>query len=93
MRDFIVARVVQLTHEETPVTFSAVHMASCMPYLAARIWLKIAPIAQEGDRNVKGFLSNLWAAQLCLSDELMTEREWERVFWTDVVTKGERTKF
>ena len=86
---------VQYTYEEEDDTFSVVHIPSCVPFLAARIWLQMTPMA---DCTMERFVRNLWAAQINLDDDLLArQREWEAVFWDEVVTKGgnnfERARF
>lgn len=75
---------VQYTSEETEETFSVVHIPSCVPFLATRVWLQITQ-----EPTVEGFLQHLWAAQINLAQPLMDRQmRWERDFWTNTVTKG-----
>jgi len=84
VEDFYRNFVCQYTGQEEPDTFSVVHIPSCMPFLASRIWLQITE-----EPTVEKFLENLWAAQINLAPSLMEEqKKWERSFWTDVVKKG-----
>lgn len=77
---------VQYTFEEEDETISVVHFASCVPFIAARIWLQIT---KPELITVQSFLENLWAAQLNLSTDLMErQKKWETTFWTDKVKKG-----
>jgi hypothetical protein len=77
---------VQYTFEEEDETISVVHFASCVPFIAARIWLQITKPELV---TVQSFLENLWAAQLNLSSDLMDrQKKWETMFWTDKVKKG-----
>jgi len=86
---------VQYTFEEEDETISVVHFASCLPFIASRIWLQIT---KPDLVTVNSFIENLWAAQLHLSADLMDrQKKWEEKFWTDKVKKGgknfEKNKF
>merc|ERR1712137_955904 len=66
--------------------FAIVHIPSCAPFIAARVWLYITP---ANNINENEFVKNLWAAQISLNDELMAKQKaWESTFWNQVVKKG-----
>lgn len=76
--------VCQYTYEETPDMFSVVHIPSCLPFLASRIWLQITE-----EPTVEKFCKNLWAAQINLDEKLLEkQKNFEKEFWTDVVKRG-----
>jgi hypothetical protein len=86
VRQFFINKTCQLTSEESHGLLSVVHIPSCVPFITAKVWARITAPA---NRNRTAFLSNLWAAQINLDDELMAaQMDWEKHFWDEVVTKG-----
>jgi hypothetical protein len=78
----------QYTWEEEDETFSVVHIPTCVPFLASRIWLQMTP---KKDCTVMNFLQHTWAKQIFLSDDLLAQQyKWEENFWGKVVTKGSK---
>jgi len=84
VESFFRNNVIQYTGEEEEDTFPVVHIPSCLPFLASRIWLQITT-----EPTVEKFLQNLWAAQINLDAALMArQKAFETNFWTEVVKKG-----
>lgn len=92
VKAFFMQTCVQYTSElnTAGTNFAVVHIPSCAPFIAARVWLHITPIES---RTVENFVKNLWAAQINLDSKLMEmQKEWESNFWAQTVKKG-GTKF
>ena len=86
VRRFFNERICQYTFQEKEITFATVHITSSLPFISSRIWLQMA---QRGDNTVKGFVSNQWAAQINLDENLMQEQhKWEVTFWEDTIKRG-----
>jgi hypothetical protein len=90
--EFINNHVVSYTPDETSTSvIAAVHIPSCVPSVAAVAWILMR---KRSERSVEGFMMNLWAAQLYVSDELMImQKIWEYDFWDTVVTKSKSKAF
>ena len=86
VKSFIADNVVQYTKEAEmdDNLFAAVHIPSCLPFIAARCWLQFTDTP-----SVQKFLENLWAAQFNLAPELMARQKlWEETFWNVTVQRG-----
>jgi hypothetical protein len=81
VRKFIEDRIIKYTNA-SPTQFSGLHVASCAPSMAALVYVLSKP-----DCDVAAFLSNKWAAQLALNDNMQAvQKNWETEFWKTVVT-------
>lgn len=87
--EFYTEHVVQYTGSVGTTKFAVVHIPSCMPFLAALVWLRIT---KQPDLN--GLLSNLWAAQLNLNDAMqLRQKAFEEDFWTNKVRSSKSSSF
>ena len=60
-------------------TFILVRIPSCVPFLAASIWLQMIPV--EG-ATFDSFLWNIWAAQTNLFDNRIDlQKTWEAILY------------
>ena len=87
VRFFFERHTVQYTKEAIgrDNIIAVVHIPSSFRSIAALAW----KLLQKKDLTVDGFISNLWAVQLCLDKALMVRQKvWEWYFWNTVVTGG-----
>lgn len=83
VRAFIENRVVQYNSQKIDdfKTFPAIQIPHVLPTLTALIWRHLHPKSTS-----KEFLSNLWACQMKLPDDMKTkQRAWEEDFWNNKV--------
>lgn len=91
VRSFVQNKIVPKVSDETNDTLAPPHVPSSTPFLASRIWLQTT---EREYISVKEFLGHLWAAQIYLNGELMSEqRTWETNFWNDTVKDSKEPGF